>query len=231
MVEGATDVNGNPIVFVNPLPESASNPWFSEVKINNVDVAFEEGRLGNDIPVTGFTQGFSDEAFVVQLRRPNFNDNHFIKFNQPTIISEGSTFEVAVDMEKQESYKVYFFRVLIASLTETFVDCPTGFKAMSSKSGILNLGYNYNWDSKYARGCLRKVKVHRKERIRERNRRISMTATTDWVVIFSINGDIKAEYLETTNQNTIVRSGVEPIRYSGRNRINVPFRSHGITQL
>ena len=227
-----TDVNGNPIVFVNPLPPSASNEWFTEVKINDVDVEFTEGKMANDIPITGFTQGFSDEAFVINLRRPFFNNNEFVKFSRPTILSAGSTLKIAVDKDKIESYTDYHYRILITSLTEDSVDCPRGFKSMSARSGIINLGYNYNWESRFARGCKRKNKVSHKDHVNERNRRLELTATSDWVVVFTVFANIDPMYLETTNENPVMRSTIENSHhFQVRNQIAQPFRSHRITQL
>ena len=229
--DGATDVNGNPIVFVNPLPASASNPWFTEVKINNVDVAFEEAKLFNDIPVTSFTQGFSYEAFVLKLRRPKFNNNDYVKFSQPTVLSEGSTLSVTLDKDKLEAYRNYFYRIMIVSLTERTVRCPSGFKSMSAKAGILNLGYNYNWESKFARGCKQKNRVSRRDNVNDSRRRLTLTATSDWVVVFTVFGNIKSKYLETTVQNPVMRTGIEDIRHQVRNQIALPYRSNDFDRL
>jgi len=218
-----TDVNGNPLVFVNPLPAEAYNPWFTEVKINNVDVEFEESKLYNDIPVTSFTQGFSDEAFVMKLRRPKFNSNEFIKFAQPTIISENSTLSVTIDKPKLVAYMNYHYRIMLVSLTERTVQCPPGFKSMSPKAGILNLGYNYNWDSKFARGCKKKNRVHkRRDSYNEARRKITLTATSDWVVVFTVYGNLRRKYLETTADIALMRS---TINHQVINQPALPFRS------
>jgi len=222
------DVNGNPIHFVNPLPPAAFNDWFSKVEIDGIDVGYSEAKLSNDIPVTSFIPGFSDDVFTVKLRRPGFNDNDFIKFDSPTILPTNSNIRVSINTEKMVAYKNFQIRLLIASLDEDQIDCPIGYNSMSPRAGIFNLGYAHNWDSKFARGCKKRVKLANNNMLNVDRGNFSLTTTSRWIVVISVYGHIKNKYLETTSDNLLLRTAYgNRLRYSGQgqNRFSRMFRS------
>ena len=222
------DVNGNPIVFINPLPPAAFNNWFFKVEIDGISVGYSEAKLSNDIPVTSFVQGFSDDAFTLKLRRPGFNDNDFIKFDEPRILLKNSNISISLDTEKMIAYKNFQIRLMITSLEEDQVACPVGFKSMSARAGIFNLGYRYNWSSKFARGCKKKVKLANNNNLNTDRGKLTLTATSDWIIVISIYGHIKNKYLETSADHLLLRNAnVNELHYNrqGQNRFSRMFRS------
>jgi len=206
MSDDLIDVNGDPIEFVNPLPPQAKNPWFSEVKINSEDVGFTVTEIHNDMPVTSFN-GDADETAVVHIRRPGYINNPFLKFDSPTVLEANSVISVQVDHDKLIAFKNFEWRLLVVSTTEDYVTCPPGFRSLSSKSGYMTLGYEYNFESKWAQGCKKRVPLSNKNDKNGDRVHLEITAESNWIIVISILGRIKDEYLETTSDSLVLRSG------------------------
>ena len=224
------DVNGNLIEFVNPLPKEAQNPWFSEVKIDSKDVEFSAAKIYNEMPVTDF-DGEADQAAVLHVRRPGFINNPFIKFSSPTVIGQNSDIRVQVDHEKLIAYKNFEWRLLIVSTTNDEVTCPPGFKSLSPKSGYMTLGYDFNFESKWAQGCKKRIPLSNNNDVNINRVLLEITTESNWIIVISIFGRIKAEYLETTSDSLVLRSRLESKSRGRQNGLARFYRSRRLRKM